>query len=67
MKRKLLNASLLKKTALAVPAAALMLGAAQAADDVTIGLNSPGLVLRFRRRPHKPSGSARATKPPASR
>jgi hypothetical protein len=37
MKRKLFNTSLLKKTALAVPAAALMLGAAQA--GTTIGLN----------------------------
>src|SRR5271165_1648513 len=37
MKRKLLNATLLKQTALAVPAAALMLGAAEA--GTTIGLN----------------------------
>jgi hypothetical protein len=37
MKRKLLNPTLLKRTALAVPAAALMLGAAQA--GTTIGLN----------------------------
>lgn len=37
MKRKLLNKSFLKQTALAVPAAALMLGAAQA--GTTIGLN----------------------------
>ena len=37
MKRKLLNPRLLKQTALAVPAAALMLGAAQA--GTTVGLN----------------------------
>ena len=37
MKRKLLNKSFLKQTALAVPAAALMLGAAQA--GTTVGLN----------------------------
>lgn len=37
MKRRLANRSLLKQTALAVPAAALMLGAAQA--GTTIGLN----------------------------
>jgi hypothetical protein len=37
MKRKLLNARLLKQAALAVPAAALMLGAAQAGS--TVGLN----------------------------
>jgi hypothetical protein len=37
MKRRLLNGSLLKRTALAVPAAALMLGAAQA--GTTVGLN----------------------------
>jgi hypothetical protein len=37
MKRKLLSKSLLKQTALAVPAAALMLGAAQA--GTTVGLN----------------------------
>ena len=37
MKRKLLNARLLKQTILAVPAAALMLGAAQA--GTTVGLN----------------------------
>ena len=37
MKRKLLSSSLLKQTALAVPAAALMLGAAQA--GTTVGLN----------------------------
>src|ERR1700720_4884231 len=37
MKRKLLNTTLLKQTALAVPAAALMLGAAQA--GTTVGLN----------------------------
>lgn len=37
MKRKLVNARFLKQTALAVPAAALMLGAAQA--GTTVGLN----------------------------
>src|SRR3974390_1933035 len=37
MKRRLSNKSVLKKTALTVPAAALMLGAAQA--GTTIGLN----------------------------
>ncbi len=37
MKRKLLSKSLFKQTALAVPAAALMLGAAQA--GTTVGLN----------------------------
>ena len=37
MKRKLLNARFLKQTALAVPAAALMLGAAEA--GTTVGLN----------------------------
>src|SRR5512137_2033637 len=37
MKRKLLNKSFLKQTALAVPAAALMLGAAHA--GTTVGLN----------------------------
>ena len=37
MKRKLLNTTFLKQTALAIPAAALMLGAAQA--GTTVGLN----------------------------
>ena len=37
MKRRILNTRLLKQTALAVPAAALMLGAAQA--GTTVGMN----------------------------
>jgi len=37
MKRRILNKSFLKQTALAVPAAALMLGTAQA--GTTVGLN----------------------------